>query len=236
MVDAFQRSVNAQPAPAVEGDFASANPRRSMLAGPGELTAGALGVIVGRFGFARASTGVVQNASYGGGIPQRVGFIQRNQPAVITPWLGAATMTVQSGLELTLFDAGDFWARFAAGATLGQKVWASIVDGSAIASATAPAGPAITASLTANVMTVTVAGASALAPGMVVNFPGNPTIIAQLTGTPGGVGTYSMTAAADAAGGAHTTTGGIDTGFWVGSTTAVANGELGKITDQQPRG
>lgn len=234
MVDAFQRSVNAQPAPAIEGDFASANPRRSVLAGPGELAAGAAGVIVGRFGFGRVSTGVVQNNSYGGGIPQRLGFIQRNQPAVITPWLGAATMTVQSGLELTLFDAGDFWAKFAAGATFGQKVWANIADGSAISSAAAPAGPAFTASLTANVMTVTVAGASAILPGMVVNFPGNPTVIAQLTGTPGGIGTYSMTAAADAAGGARTSIGGIDTGFYVWTTAAA--GELAKISHTQPRG
>jgi len=129
----FQRAVYAQPAPAIEGDFASANPRRSMLAGPGALVAGPTGVIVGRFAFARNSDGLVRNATWG--VAERVGFVHRDQPVVITPWLGQASMTVMSGLEITLHDGGDFWARFAAGATIGQEVFVLDADGTAVAGA-----------------------------------------------------------------------------------------------------
>ena len=36
----FQQQVNIMPAPAVAGDFASANPRASVLNGPGDPVAG----------------------------------------------------------------------------------------------------------------------------------------------------------------------------------------------------
>ncbi|TPJ12167.1 hypothetical protein FJW04_23220 [Mesorhizobium sp. B2-7-3] len=45
----FQTQVAYNPAPAVEGDFASSNPRSTILAAAGALVCGALGAIVGRF-------------------------------------------------------------------------------------------------------------------------------------------------------------------------------------------
>ena len=45
----FQTTVNLQQAPAVAGDFATANPRASFPAGEGQYVAGASGVTVGRF-------------------------------------------------------------------------------------------------------------------------------------------------------------------------------------------
>lgn len=45
----FQTKVNRQQAPAIAGDFASANPRASMLATEGTLVAGVSGVTVGVF-------------------------------------------------------------------------------------------------------------------------------------------------------------------------------------------
>lgn len=155
MTTTFQRQVNAQPAPAVEGDFASANPRFTMLAGAGALVAGALGVLVGRFAFAANSNGVVTNNAPVG--PSRVGFVGRDQPVVITEWLGGASMRLTSGLEITLFTGGDFWARFAAGATIGQKVFASYLDGSAIAgtAGSPPAGAVVTAQAGASVTAIT---------------------------------------------------------------------------------
>jgi hypothetical protein len=129
----FQNVVNRDPAPAVEGDFASANPRHVLLAGPGALTAAAAGLTIGRFGFARNDTGVTGNVDPG--VPFRVGFVHRNQPTLITAWLGAGSMLVTSGLEVTLFDLGDFWVRFAAGAAIGLKVFASLADGTARAAA-----------------------------------------------------------------------------------------------------
>lgn len=121
---AFQTTMNVNPAPAVEGDFASANPRASVLAGPGALVAGSAGVTIGRFAWADAN-GLVLNS--GTGAPS--GFVHREQQGVITEWLGRATMLVPKGLPITLHNAGDFWVRTATAATIGQKIFASITDG-----------------------------------------------------------------------------------------------------------
>jgi hypothetical protein len=121
----FQTVVNQYPAPAVEGDFASANPRASVIAGPGAFTAGVGGATVGRFAWADAN-GAVTNA--GSGVP--TGFIHRDLQALITTWLASASMVIPQGLAMTLHRAGDFWVRTATTATVGQKVFASNTDGS----------------------------------------------------------------------------------------------------------
>ncbi|MEF3068034.1 hypothetical protein [Pandoraea apista] len=121
----FQSVINQYPAPAVEGDFASSNPRSVVLAGEGTLVAGATGVIVGRFAWADAN-GLVTNA--GANVP--TGFVHRELQAVITTWLGQQTMLVPQGLPITLHRTGDFWARTATVATVDQKVFASNTDGS----------------------------------------------------------------------------------------------------------
>lgn len=194
----FQQQVNANPAYAVEGDFASANPRSSMLAGEGVLIAAAAGVTVGRFARAKNSDGTVTNGDPGA--PSRIGFVGRNQPAVITAWLGGATLLVPSGSPVTLHDAGDFWCRFAAGAAIGQKVFANYSDGSAVAgtAGSPPQGAEVTASTTnaSPTLTVTAVVSGALAVGDPIsgtNIPAGTTITAFGTGT-GGVGTYTMSA------------------------------------------
>ena len=48
-------------------------------------------------------------------------------------------MLIPAGFGITLYDKGDFWARFAGGATIGQKVFASITNGTVTSAATAPA-------------------------------------------------------------------------------------------------
>lgn len=229
----FQRAVNTQPAPAVEGDFASANPYASMLAGPGALHAIAAGVTLGRFARARNSDGEVSNASYG--TAYRVGFAQRAQPSIITAWLGESSMLLPGGLEITLHNSGDFWCRFAGGAAIGNKVYAYYADGKAYAAATAtpPAGLSVTASETSNVLTVTVADVSGdlLLPGMIIaggSITAGTKIIAQLTGTTGGVGTYSTTTSADQASGTVTSNIAEETNWYVQSTAAA--GELAMIS------
>ena len=138
----FQSQVNIMPAPAVEGDFASANPRASVLAGPNALVTGSntpvgqtqAGVLVGRFAWASAATGVSQVSgeidglltvnSNGAGTP--TGFVHREQQALITVFLGQATQLVPTGLPITLFNEGEFWVRNASNATssIGQNVFA----------------------------------------------------------------------------------------------------------------
>jgi len=232
---AFQTVVNTNPALAIEGDFASANPRASMLAGEGSLVAAAVGVIVGRFARAKNSDGTVTNADPG--VASRIGFVHRDQPAIITDFLGGATMTVPTGNPLTLFDAGDFWARFAAGATIGQKVYANYLTGLATAAATGTPPSAGTFDCdTTNgspTLTVNVVNSGALAVGEAISGTGIPagtTILAFGTGT-GGAGTYTMSANATAT----TTTDVVVTAYgaketqWYVHSTAGA-GELAKIS------
>jgi hypothetical protein len=138
----FQQQVYIQPSPAVEGDFASANPRASVLAGPGSLVAGPDGVTVGRFAWATTngedniSSGQVDFfnlvSNSGAGAPS--GFVHREQQALITEWLASATMLIPPGLAVTLHSAGDFWARNAGSAAtvVGDKAFADLADGSVI--------------------------------------------------------------------------------------------------------
>lgn len=121
----FQNTVNQYLAPAVEGDFASANPRASVVVGEGAFVAAAAGVTVGRFAWSNGDNTV---SSSGSGVP--TGFVHRDMQALITNWLGAQSMVIPQGQPVTLHKAGDFWARTATAATVGQKVFASNTDGS----------------------------------------------------------------------------------------------------------
>lgn len=239
----FQTVVNANPAPAIEGDWASANPHFSMLAGPGALVAGPAGVTAGRFAWADAD-GVVTNiggANAGG--EGRIGFVQRDQPSVFFNFLSVqATMAVLAGAEMALITSGDVWARFANGATIGQKVYASYADGSA--SAAAPASPngatstsftiapttnGFTGAIQNNILTVSGAVTGVVAIGTVISGAGvvaGTQIQEQLSGTAGGDGTYllsigNQSIAAEAMTGSYglLTVGGTVTGtFGVGDT------------------
>ncbi len=127
----FQNTVNIQPAPAVAGDFASGNPRATMLAGAGALVTGAGGVGVGLFAWATAA-GVVGNAQVAG---LGYGFVHRDQQALITNFLAESSNLIPQGFPVTLFRTGDFWAAFPSGAVIGQKVFASITTGACLSAA-----------------------------------------------------------------------------------------------------
>lgn len=209
----FQSTVYNQPAIGVEGDWASHNPRFSMLAGVGRLIAGDAGVTVGRFAWA-SPDGVVSNSGGQG----RIGFVQKDQPALITAFLGQSSLVVPAGYDVTLYTDADVLARFASGAQIGQKVYANYADGTCYAAATGtpPAGGAATGTIAAGtasvtgsiasstpfntdtaggVMTVTAVGSGTLYPGATIsgtNVVSGTTIVRQLTGTAGGVGTYEV--------------------------------------------
>ncbi len=119
----FQSVINQYPAPGIEGGFASTNPDATYLAGEAALVAGPNGLTIGRFAW--AVDGVASNA--GTGAPS--GFVHRDGQAVITTWLGDASNVIQSGREVTLMVAGDFWARTSTAATRGQKIFASTTTG-----------------------------------------------------------------------------------------------------------
>lgn len=122
----FQTSVNYQPAPAVEGAFASANPRASVIAGPNQLVADTTnGATIGRFGWMDSTSTEVSNA--GSGAPD--GFVANELQASITTWLANHGMLIQAGEPITLFNQGDFWVKTLTTATVGQKVFASTTTG-----------------------------------------------------------------------------------------------------------
>jgi len=226
----FQKTVNTFPAPAIEGDFASINPKASMLAGEGSLTAGAVGVTVGKFARAKNSDGTVTNAHPG--VACRLGFVGRDQPALITIWLAASSMLVQPGLDVTLHTGGDFWGRFAAGAAIGQKVFASYADGSLIAgtAGSPPTGAVVTGAIAGTTLTVSAVASGELAVGDPISGSGvtaGTYITALGTGT-GGTGTYTVSASQTAASTTITALGAEETGFTVQS--AAAAGELAKIS------
>ena len=130
----FQKKLNRDLPVAVEGDFASTNPYHSVLAGEGNLKAGPDGVTIGRFAWADPVTGLVSNAKITGGV---IGFVRRDNTALLTKYLAESTMLIPAGFGVTLYDKGDFWGRFAAPAAIGQKVFASDTGGSLRASSSA---------------------------------------------------------------------------------------------------
>ena len=156
----FQTAVKVRFAPAVAGDFASANPRASMLAGPNALVAGAAGCTTGLFAWA-ISTGSADIESgetdfyntatnAGTGLPS--GFVHREQQGLITAFLGSSGSTIPVGNLVTLMTSGDYWVKNAGASavTVGQKVFTSTLTG---AVQTATAGSPLTGVLLNNVET-----------------------------------------------------------------------------------
>lgn len=231
----FQRVVNQQPAPAVAGDFASNNPRSSIIppVEAGFVVAAAQAVTIGYFAFGGAN-GQVYSSLAAAGAGASVGFVcrQANIPSVlITSFLGENKMTLNDGLPCTLHASGDYWAPLVGGA-VGDPVFAleatgapSLVDdattiatGFKLAS-TAPVNAvtngATTIAVTTGIMSVAVVASGVLEVGQKVTGVGVPAetyITKQLTGAAGAAGTYqtnSIGRAAVAAFAATMTQGGL---------------------------
>ena len=128
----FQNVVNTVQAPGVLGDFASTNPFSSITAAAGALVAPAGGLNVGSFAWV-SPAGVVSSSYVSG---YTIGFLGRNEQALITQFLGQSTLTVPAGFMVTLFNGGDFWAYFANGATAGATVYADETTGAPTTAAT----------------------------------------------------------------------------------------------------
>ena len=122
----FQTQVQAQQAPAVAGDFASANPRAAVVSPEGGFVAGAAGVTVGRFAWIQADGVTVLNT--GTGKPD--GFIHREQQAFITTYLAEASNVVPVGQPVTLMRTGDYFATATGNSAVhGEKAFAKLADG-----------------------------------------------------------------------------------------------------------
>lgn len=209
----FPQVVNGVQAPAVEGDYADSNQVASVDAGAGAFVAGTAGVTVGRFAWADP-TWTYAN-SYGVGVP--TGFVMRRQQALITQYLAEASMSVPSGFGVTLHNQGSFWVRNTGAnvVTPGMKAYANSATGAVTfaATGTPPTSASVTGSIAGNVGTGAIAATAGtvyisgttltvatlttglFGVGQVLTGTGvatGTTILSQLSGTAGGVGTYSV--------------------------------------------
>lgn len=212
----FQQFVQQQPAPAVEGDFASSNPRSSVppVVGGAFKVAAGQSVRVGYFAWA-AVTGLVYSSAAGAGAGATLAFVARtpNEPSVvITAFLGESRMTLEAGMPCTLMNTGDYWVN-AAGVVPGGIIYADpatgqplLVDGgganpdtgyraasvSKVNGVTAAAGASIAANT--GILTLGAPASGVYEVGQRVTGVGvapNTYITAQLTGAAGLAGTYA---------------------------------------------
>jgi hypothetical protein len=128
----FQTTVNVTQAVAVEGDFASSNPRHSVPSVEGGFRAGAGGVTIARFAWADVATNTLLLNS-GSGAP--TGFIHRDLNGLNFNYFtspDSTTFVIPQGFGVgELFSGGDFWVRnTGAGAVaVGMKAFASLTTG-----------------------------------------------------------------------------------------------------------
>lgn len=223
----FQTRVNRDVPPGAPGDFASMNPRATALAGDGAFRAAAVTPpVIGNFAWGQAPYAYSQKP-VGGSV---LGFVA-NELQTVIPFLapGAGVnpvrLALEQGFPTTLFTHGDFKALpvgpVAGIVTAGDVVYARQYDGAPTNDPEAFAG---TSSQALTVLTVTAVTKGVLVPGMVVDTTGaDATVIAQLTGTPGGIGTYTVSTSATVASGPATVAA-VNTGYlWASSTVADAS-------------
>jgi hypothetical protein len=229
----FQTFVNQQPPLAVAGDFASMNPRASALAGAGAFRSGNgstyLSVknlaVIGAFAWGAGQFAGSQKPA-GASV---LGFVANElQTSIPFPDSGNAgypnvvRMSVESGYAVTLYTHGDFWAIPVApvggAVAAGDTVYARQYDGAVTNDPVAFSG---TGSQATTVLTITAVTKGALVPGMVYDGTGvtaGSTIVTQLTGTPGGIGTYTVSTSATVAS-TTITAAAVDTGYKFQSST-----------------
>lgn len=225
----FQSFVNRNPAPAVIGDFASMNPRASALAGEGAFRSG-LGntylsaqnlAVVGNFAWGQGQYAGAQKPA-GASV---LGFVA-NELQTVIPFLAPnaginpTRLAVEVGFGLTLFTHGDFWtlpvAPVAGAVAAGDTVYARPYDGAPTNDPVAFSATGVQALTT---MTISAVTKGALVPGMHLSGTAAASVVlSQLTGTPGGAGTYQMSVS-ETVGSATVTVAAEDTGYKFQSTT-----------------
>lgn len=127
----FQGQVNLTPAIGLNGDFASTNPRSSVVSPEAGFIAGAGGVNVGTFVWIQSDGKTLLNT--GTGAPD--GFVPREQQALITTYLAEFGNNIPAGMAVTVMRTGDYRMTMPAGATKGNKVFAVLANGTATAGA-----------------------------------------------------------------------------------------------------
>lgn len=121
----FQKSVSVYSGVGQAGSPASNSPIIAAAGGPGAFQAGANGLIMARFAWRNATNPKLLDNT---GTGKPVGFIYNNANATIG-YLQGNSMIIPGGREASPVVGGDFWALSATVATVGQKVFAVLADG-----------------------------------------------------------------------------------------------------------
>ena len=237
-----QQQIYNQPAQAIAGDFASANPRSIFPAGPGGFIAGAAGVNVGSAVWKAPptdpnGTDQVLNNFGAGNIS---GIVYNDTQALNTVFLSDGTLVIPQGLPVAVLMEGDIWVvnNGTAEALAGQKAYANFANGqfSFAATGSASQGASVTGSIAAetsgwtasiagDVMTVTAVSSGALVPGTAItgtSVSSGTQIASQLTGASGGTGTYLLNQSQQENIASETMTG----AYGLLTVTAIASGAL----------
>lgn len=125
----FPTSIQVNPAIGLPGDFASVNPRHSVIAPPGGFSVGTAGLTIGLACWADTATGSILSNT-GTGLP--TGVMHRNMQALILSYLSTFGYTIPVGFAVgELFDNGDIFVRnFGSSAVaVGMKAFANLTNG-----------------------------------------------------------------------------------------------------------
>lgn len=205
----FITRVNRQPPPAVAGDWASLNPRATALAGAGQFRSG-----LGTNYLSLQNLAVIANFAWGQGLfagsqkpagASVLGFVPNEMQTVIPfpsggdpNYPNVVRFAIENGFGVTLQTHGDFWA-LPVGAvsgivSAGDEVYARSYDG-------APTNDSVEFSATgvqtgaSSTVTISAVTKGFLVVGAALQGTGigtAPVVTAQLTGTPGLAGTYTL--------------------------------------------
>lgn len=120
----LQKTVGLYLPTAVVGDFATNNPRSNAVNNNGGFKSDGT-IKVGTFCF-NSGNDIVSLA--GTGTP--LGFVARDGSLAMIPVFDESTLIINKGFGVTAYTKGDFYAQVSADVTVGQKVFASEIDGS----------------------------------------------------------------------------------------------------------
>lgn len=136
----FQQSVGMYRGVGQVGHPASTSPIIAAAGGPGAFKATSAGVTIATFVFRDATDPTIVTNVAPSATTKPVGFIQNLGQAIIGYGL-SNSMLIRGGAEISPKVGGDFWAKSSTAATEGQKVFASVTDGTI---ATGAAGATVT--------------------------------------------------------------------------------------------